>query len=252
MYVLCHRKSRPTGRKIAAALGLTSRFRTPARGETLAIRWGSAQFPEIPADIQQADAVGRASNKLVSFQCFKRDGVPHPEWQMRHDSRLDHGVWFGRQTHGMCGTDIRIFGVPGEYAGTGHSDFYTRYVESSREYRIHVFKDQILGVMGKYLDFPDDAGEGYIKNASHGYRFRTPSKQLKADRTDAAIAAVKSLGLDFGAVDLLVAADGSGAYVLEVNTAPALAPLSARKYLNAFAAELGVNISEDKMEAFNA
>lgn len=247
MYVLTHRKSRPTGKKIAAALGMKSRFKTPITGEAIAIRWGSAQFPTLASEVQDARAIGMAGNKLVTFQCFKRDGVPCPEFSTGIALPTTE-TWFGRKTHGMCGTDIQVF-EPGIIPAQQTHDFYSKYIPSRREYRIHVFGDQILGVMGKYLDFPGQAGNGYIKNHVHGYRFRTPDKTLNADRTDAAIAACKSLGLDFGAVDLIVGEDGK-AYVLEVNTAPALAPLTARKYLNALATKLGVTISEDKMGAF--
>lgn len=237
MYVLCHRKSRPTGRKIARALGMIGRTK-PVDALGVSIRWGSAQYPMITSQVQQADAIARAGNKLVAFQCFKRDGVPCPEFKMDITlSDIQEGEWFGRKTHGMCGRDIRVCGVVDYVPGT--SDFYSKYIPNKREYRIHVFKNQILGVMGKYLDFPDQAGDGYIKNYLHGYRFRTPNKELKTDRTDAAVGAVKSLGLDFGAVDLLVGFDNK-AYVLEVNTAPALASLTFDKYIAAFKKELGL------------
>lgn len=234
-YLLCHKKSRPTGRKIADALGMKSRFQSVSRTQPLAIRWGSAQFSGTASAIQSAEAIARAGNKLVSLQCFKRDGVPCPEFAMQCALPTTE-VWFGRNTHGMCGTDIRVI-EPGVMPAAGRSDFYTKFIPNTREYRIHVFKEEILGVMGKYLDFPAEAGDGYIKNVAHGYRFRTPAKALHTNRGEAAIAAVKSLGLDFGAVDLIVGTDGNP-YVLEVNTAPALAPLMFDKYVAAFKAAL--------------
>lgn len=240
MYVLMHRKTRPTGKKIAAALGLTCRFKTPVPRDSIALRWGTAEHGALPSVLQSAESIARAGNKLVSLQCFNRDGVPCPEFQVRPATTSD-GVWLGRSTHGMCGTDIVVYpnGLSNYAPDRNRHDFYTRYIPNSREYRVHVFGDQILGVMGKYLDYPDQAGDGYIKNVAHGYRFRTPQKQLNASRTDAAIAAVKSLGLDFGAVDLIIGEDGKE-YVLEVNTAPALAPLTFAKYVEAFKGRLGI------------
>lgn len=237
MYVLLHRKTRPTGRKLAAALGLTSRFRNPVRGDSIAFRWGTAEHPQLNSQIQSAEAIARAGNKLVSFQCFARNGIPHPEFQVGPVFTPDGDTWLGRDTHGMCGTDIEVI-QPGAVCGR-YRDFFTKFIPNRREYRIHVFGTEILGVMGKYLDYPDLAGDGYIKNVSHGYRFRTPAKELRPSRTDAAVAAVQSLGLDFGAVDLIIGDDGKE-YVLEVNTAPALAPLTFAKYIEALRRGLGL------------
>lgn len=236
MYVLMHRKTRPTGKKIAAALGMKARFKTPIPRDTIALRWGTAEHASLTSVMQPCEAIARAGNKLVSLQCFKRDGVPCPEFATTIPSSRDV-VWFGRATHGMCGTDIRII-LPGDIYPP-RCQFYTKFIPNTREYRIHVFGEKVLGVMGKYLDVQGITNAEYIKNLSHGYRFRTPSKQLKPDRADAAVAAVRALGLDFGAVDLIIGVDGK-AYVLEVNTAPALAPLTFEKYVAAFKERLGL------------
>jgi D-alanine-D-alanine ligase-like ATP-grasp enzyme len=51
--------------------------------------------------------------------------------------------------------------------------------------------------------------------------------------TEHSISAVNTLGLDFGAVDLIVAKDGR-VYVLEVNTAPGIEGITLEKYVKAF------------------
>lgn len=254
LYVLCHKKSRPTGRKVAAALGVKSRFRTIVPADTLLLRWGNPLQPDMPSLIQPARGIMKAGNKLIALTCMKNAGVLVPEFTQQQPDR-NIGTWFGRSAHGMGGGDIIVQPQGMITYGFAESEFWTKHVPNTREYRIHVFGNRVLGVMGKYLDFPEQVGTGYIKNYAHGYRFRTPPQELKPDRHDAAIAAVNALGLDFGAVDLLVGEDGR-AYVLEVNTAPALAPLTARKYIQAIkdmAADKGVevNLNERAMEAFN-
>ena len=136
----------------------------------------------------------------------------------------------------MRGRDIAVFTASDTPAGC---DFYTVYIPNTREYRIHVFQGEIIRVQGKYLDHPDQHTNPYIKNHGQGFRFRTPDRELNTDRREAAINAVEALGLDFGAVDLLVGEDRL-CYVLEVNTAPACSPLTARAYVEKFAAWLGV------------
>lgn len=127
-------------------------------------------------------------------------------------------------------------------------DFYTAYVPNRREYRIHVFQGEVIRVQGKYLDYPEQHTNEYIKNYGQGFRFRAPDRELNADRLEAARRAVDALGLDFGAVDLLVGVDRL-CYVLEVNTAPACSPLTAQAYVRKFAEWLEV---EPEYEALAA
>lgn len=54
-----------------------------------------------------------------------------------------------------------------------------------------------------------------------------------------AVLAVNCLGLDFGAVDLLIG-DDRETYILEVNTAPSCSPLTATEYIMAFKNMLGI------------
>jgi hypothetical protein len=95
-----------------------------------------------------------------------------------------------------------------------------------------VVNDEVIRVQGKFLDNPKQA-QAHIRNYATGYRFRAPRRRLKPERLTMAVEAVKSLGLDFGAVDLLVADDGLG-YVLEVNTAPSCSPITLGAYAVAF------------------
>lgn len=137
----------------------------------------------------------------------------------------------------MRGCDIRIFQPGDTPAGC---DFYTEYIPNTREYRIHVFQGEVIRIQGKYLDFPDQHTNPYVKNHGQGYRFRAPDRQLNSDRLEAATAAVDALGLDFGAVDLLIGEDRL-CYVLEVNSAPACSPLTAQAYVRRFAEWLGID-----------
>lgn len=61
----------------------------------------------------------------------------------------------------------------------------------------------------------------YMRNDDHNHTYRNPRKVLTPEQSETAIKAVQSLGLDFGAVDMVIGDDGN-AYVLEVNTGPSL------------------------------
>lgn len=105
----------------------------------------------------------------------------------------------------------------------------------------------MIRVQGKYLDYPDQHTNPYIQNYSQGFRFRSPRYNPNQERLDAAVKAVEALGLDFGAVDLLIGEDRQ-TYVLEVNTAPSCSPLTARAYVDKFAALLGVEPNYSALE----
>ena len=114
-----------------------------------------------------------------------------------------------------------------------------------------MFRDRVLRIQGKYLDFPDQHTNPYIQNYGQGYRFRAPNFDIHQDRKDLAIAAVRALGLDFGAVDMLIGEDKK-AYVLEVNSAPACSPLTLTAYAEAFADELDLSVDRDYLRSLAA
>lgn len=253
MYVLCHRRSRPTGRKLAAVFGLPARCRNPMLRDNIVIRWGTAQFPELSSVIQPAESVAKAGNKLVALRIMQEAGVPVPAFS-RDGADLE-GTILGRRTNGFGGQDIVVY-EDGEVnlGPVGQHDFYTEYIPNRREYRIHVVGGEIVRVQRKYLDFPEQNNNPHVQNYAQGYRFRTPARTLNRDRLDAATGAVAALGLDFGAVDLLVGQDNNP-YVLEVNTAPKLAPLTASQYARALvslAADRGhaLTIHDEAFAAF--
>ena len=102
-----------------------------------------------------------------------------------------------------------------------HLQLYTKGQLRAHEYRVHV-------AFGEVIDFSKkrrrDGGESnpLIKNLDNGWVFCRTGISLPDDAGNQAIAAVRSLGLDFGAVDVLYRERENKAFVLEVNTAPGL------------------------------
>src|SRR4051812_24827322 len=104
-FLLYHKRSRPTGKKLAHSLGLNSR-RAPSvtRYDTL-IRWGNAD-PNYRGnrEINSADSVARSSNKLRCLEVLRREGVSVPNFS-RLLSELQLPV-FGRKYQHRQGEDI--------------------------------------------------------------------------------------------------------------------------------------------------
>lgn len=267
-FFLYHRSTSPTGRLLAQALGIpyghlgpgqtsrrVGRIQSSLIPATSIIRWGSQQA--LPSGcrptrtLNTATSLSTASDKLFALQKLRESGVTVPTFAVSSemsqgnpaltDLRSISGVILGRSRRGTKGRDIRVF-TSGE---TPYGcEFYTAYIPNVREYRVHVFQGEVIRVQGKYLDFPEQHTNPHIKNHGQGFRFRTPEYSLNRSRLDAAVSAVEALGLDFGAVDLLKGEDGQ-TYVLEVNTAPACSPLTARAYIERFAEWLGIEPNYD-------
>jgi glutathione synthase/RimK-type ligase-like ATP-grasp enzyme len=235
MYFAYHKRSKPTGELLAAMLqsphGLEPSKYCALGGNTL-IRWGSRV--EEWTDkvyyrvVNPCSAIKLCSDKIASIEAMEEAGINTPAWSDDPHILIEEFGYpiLGRKRQHARGTDIKL--ILQEHDLRKRCDYYTRYVPTKREFRIHVVGDKVIRVQGKYLDHPKQA-VSHIRNYATGYRFRKPRLRLKPDRLTMAVSAVKSLGLDFGAVDLLVADDGLG-YVLEVNTAPSCSPVTMGAY----------------------
>jgi len=234
VYLAYTKSTRPTGKNMAKTLGLTSfGIRPCPYGTDVLIRWGSRRaMPPCGVVLNDVSAIARASDKMVTMEYLAAAGLATPRvYKTLKEAWENEGrghVIYGRSRTGFGGKDIELYTDHKEEARRQH-DFYTAYVGSRREIRIHVVGEKVVRVQGKYLDFPEDDDGGYIRNYAHGYRFRTPRQELRPGRRTAAIKAVQALGLDFGAVDMLLTGENTGV-ILEVNTAPACSPLTARCY----------------------
>jgi glutathione synthase/RimK-type ligase-like ATP-grasp enzyme len=97
--------------------------------------------------------------------------------------------------------------------------YFTRFIPSSTEFRVWVYRKRHLGTYEKVLKYPWKK-KGVNRNYHNGYAFDLVKEAaLPREAITIAIKAIAALGLDFGGVDILRGKDGHF-YVLEVNTAP--------------------------------
>lgn len=207
------------------------------------IRWGARGGTSDAAHervLNPAIAIARASNKLESLTILADRGIPVPAWDTDPAALVELAGYpiLGRRTQHARGTDIVLCLQRRDYVRRPR-DYYVAYIPTTREYRLHVAGGEVIRVQGKFLDVPEDYLP-WLRNYKTGHRFRAPMRRLHNTRLNDAVGAVEALGLDFGAVDLIVADDGSH-YVLEVNTSPSCSPLTGAAYVNAFARMLNLN-----------
>lgn len=118
---------------------------------------------------------------------------------------------------------------------------YTLGVNNQGEYRVHVLNGEVILYQKKSRRVDEngsvitaDVEEADIRNLASNWVYRTGNLNRLERIEQLAIDAIEALGLDFGAVDIIM--DNEGVVrVLEVNTAPGISNTeTANAYVDAF------------------
>lgn len=117
--------------------------------------------------------------------------------------------------------------APG-YIPIPEAPLYTRGVNNHGEYRVHVFDGEVILYQKKSRRVDDDGNvitaEGEhadVRNLASNWIYRTGNLNRLERVEELAIDAVAALGLDFGAVDIIMDENGD-VFVLEINSAPGI------------------------------
>lgn len=208
--------------------------------ETL-VRWGATgNINANPKTIlNEAKAISAASNKLQSLKTLAKAKILVPPiFDSANDVKDEDFPVFGRKLHHIAGADIVLCMQKSDLkdALKEGCTYFTKYIVTAVEYRIHIFNEKSIKASQKILTEPERHKDPWIRNFDEGFTFHAPHGEFempKGMRTTAK-AAVKELGLNFGAVDVILGADNK-VYVLEVNTAPGLqTDDSLERYTNQF------------------
>lgn len=215
------------------------------RNTDVLIRWGnsnSVATRNTPAiEINKKQAVVNASNKLTMMTTLANtEGVTVPPVLLTKgmDSNAvislipslmnEDGLFFARS-----GTSKQVR-LTSEYAS---SDYYlTKPINKDREYRVHVFGDEVIGVYEK-TPLEDEITETSImKDDNSKFTKCNPELKLRCheEAQSMCIQAVKSLGLDFGGVDIIRERDTGKFYIIEVNSSPSLNSYNINRYVQKF------------------
>jgi len=211
------------------------------------INWGASELPPQVLRsnvINRADAVKRAGNKLHAFQNLALNHVSIPTFTSSREEAIN---WLERNLTvvarktltGHSGIGIEILEKGLDFV---EAPCYTVYVPKDREYRVHVFKGQVIDVQRKVKDPNREVLDWKVRSHGNGFIFirtdeatQKPYKEvLEPPVRVVSLQAVQALGLDFGAVDVVWNKRRGKAFVLEVNCAPGLEGTSVEVYANAF------------------
>lgn len=221
-YIFYSDPSSITGRALKDALGINGGTQGPGERPARLIRWGSraeSRFQAAGGALNKKSALNDAANKGRSLDLLTAAGVNVPPAA----DRFTGDLLVGRtETHvGGSGFFLITSQRDFELASRNlHCSHFMAYIPTQREYRVHVFRGQVIGAGEKLMG--ENATSLHIRNVATGWKFRYNNiDRIPRETERVACDAVRSLGLDFGAVDIIKSINDN-LYVLEVNTAPSL------------------------------
>jgi glutathione synthase/RimK-type ligase-like ATP-grasp enzyme len=233
IYMYAYSNGSKTAKLLAEKLGIKRLKHVGSKAKpTVVINWGKGiPFTKVINDYK---AVGSAINKLIAFKLLKEKGVSVPPFTT---SRTEAQAWMPQAKVVCRGT---LTGHEGQGI-TIHSEgtlpnvpLYVKYIPKKKEFRVHVCNGKIIDEQQKVRSSSYTGAAGFeIRNTANGFIFQRNGIIVPSDVREQAIAAVKGLGLDFGAVDVIWNESKDKAYVLEVNTAPGLEGTSLEIYSKA-------------------
>lgn len=239
MFIINAYKRQSRGAKALAKALKGRRYRTgdEVRPNDIIINWGDGKCT-LNNVLNQPSAVEIASNKKKSFEIFAAKGVPVP----RFATGKETVTWSGKtvcrhKLTGHSGEGIEIVESGKELPD---APLYVEYKKKMVEYRIHVGtaneETRVITVQRKARDLsvPDECVNWEVRNHSNGFVFAREGAYPNNDVVEAACNAIRAIGLDFGAVDIIWNEHERKAYVLEINTAPGLEGQTIEDYAEFF------------------
>ena len=228
-----------------------NRQRNLTPGNKILLNWGNSGPPvdvggvPISKWVNNHKQVSLASNKLRTFQELEKvDGIRIPEFTPSGPTARE---WLVAGVAVVCRTKLTghsgdgIVLANGKEASLPAAPLYVKYIKKQKEFRIHVAFGEVIDVQEKRKrkDLADNFETNYqVRNHHTGWVYCREDIQEPEEMRGMAIATVRALGLDFGAVDVIWNEKANQCFVLEVNTAPGLEGTTVEKYAEAFVKEL--------------
>ena len=198
------------------------------------VNWGAGRDFAPARTLNHPEAVSRSVDKLEALQEMSHFGtsvVPFTTSKRQAEAWQREGrvVMARKLLKASEGRGIIVVEPQGRLPD---APLYTKYIKKQGEYRVHVFNGRVIDKQQKVL--PRNHGGArnfFIRNSQNGFIFIRGGIETPRDCEVQGIRAVESLGLDFGAVDVIWG--GRNAYVLEVNTAPGIEGTTVLSYAEA-------------------
>ena len=177
-----------------------------------------------------------ASNKLYAFKKMKTGGVTVPEFTTSKKEAIEWTkeivVVARKLLSGHSGAGIELMD---KESNNVDAPLYVKYVKKKAEYRIHVFKGDVIEIQHKKKrkGLEKEEIDTKVRNHKNGWVFCKNDVNPPKIVLDEAKKAIEVMELDFGAVDVIYNTYEDKAYVLEINCAPGLEGTTITSYKDA-------------------
>lgn len=174
-------------------------------------------------------------DKIQQFQRFTDANVSCPKWTTNAASISELGAktCFARtlinSTNGRGIVEFEVENQPAPRA-----PLYVAYIPKKAEYRYHIFNGQVIDVQQKKKKRGfESERDTRIRNVHNGYIYARDGITPPAGAADLAVQAVRAVGYQYGAVDIIYNEKQDKCFVLEVNSRPGLMGTTLDKYVQA-------------------
>jgi hypothetical protein len=203
--------------------------------DDIIINWGNSSQPDWEAPtLNDPYNVGTATHKAETFYQLGAYNVPTPTYTLIKAEAL---IWLEQGYKviartlltGHSGQGIVVMNTPEDFI---EAPLYTKYFPKTHEYRVHIFRGDVLDITEKRRRNGAGGRESpVVWNHGNEYVYCRQGVACPEDVLDASRKAVEALGLDFGAVDVGYYQPENKVAVFEVNTAPGLVGTTLNKYV---------------------
>lgn len=181
-------------------------------------------------------------DKLKFFQNIHKHNEANPDTQVNipewtTDKKVAE-TWAKQDTvvgrkilNGHSGKGIELYdaNTPVEYC-----PLYTKYKKKRNEYRVHVFKGEVIDIVQKKKKKGIENVDTKIRSHLRGWVFCRENIYEPEGLRQQAINALAASNLVFGAVDIIWNEAENQCYVIEVNSAPGIEGTTLLSYVRAF------------------
>ena len=235
-----HRPGSRGGRALREALGPLARrsstiTNVPRQYRTV-INWGNSAplaGGRRAVILNKPEVIPNATDKLTAFAMMQAQGVRVPKFVT--ELTTVEGIWLARTIiTGHSGEGIVVLRQGDAIVD---APLYTQYIPKRQEFRLHVVGKRVIFVQEKRRErgAEQTRDERLIRSHANAWIYCEQNVEYTEEMGDQAVNAVQALGLDFGAVDVVLHKETQQPYVLEVNTAPGLESTALKQaYVEAF------------------
>ena len=180
---------------------------------------------------------GQGVDKLTQYKWFAGLDIPALEYTTDGgvvDTWLEQGhTVFGRKyLNASCGKGIIVLDKDTIKDQVIWCPVYTKYKKKKREFRVHVFKDQVVSVTEKKRRKGfDGQRDTKIRNLANGYVFVQNVENEPAGLRELALRAAYVSPSHFRGVDIGYNEKNDELFVIEVNSAPGIQGTNLTKYI---------------------